>query len=101
VGSFWGSGKPQIDVVAINEDDHAILLGECKWTVEPIRKRVVESFLPQAQQVIPSPAEDWQVTYALFSRSGFTDEARRAAAGYACLWLGLDDIDADLRAPFA
>lgn len=101
VGSFWGTGKPQIDVVAVNEDDHAILLGECKWTAEPIRKRVVERFLQRAQQVVPSPAEQWQVTYAFFSRSGFTDEAREAAAGYPCLWVGLDKIDADLRAPFA
>ena len=100
VGSFWGAGKPQIDVVAVNEDDHAILLGECKWTAEPIRRRVVEDFLQRAQQVIPSPADRWRATYALFSRSGFTDEARQAAAGYQCLWLSLGQIDADLRAPF-
>jgi len=101
VGSFWGAGKPQIDVVAVNEDDHAILLGECKWTADPIRRRVVEDFLQRAQQVIPSPADRWQATYALFSRSGFTDEARQAAAGYPCMWLSFDQIDSDLRAPFA
>jgi hypothetical protein len=98
VGSFWGTGKPQIDVVAINEDDHAILLGECKWTAEPIRKRIVEDFLERAQQVIPSPAEQWQVTYALFAKSGFTDEARQAMGGRKCLWVDLDQIDHDLRA---
>jgi len=98
VGSFWGTGKPQVDVVAINEDEHAILLGECKWTAEPVRKRVVEDFIARAQQVIPFPVEQWRVTYALFSRSGFTDEARRAAAGHECLWLSFDELDADLRA---
>lgn len=97
VGSFWGAGKPQIDVVAINEDAHAILLGECKWTAEPIRKKVVDDFLARAQQVIPAPAEDWQVTYALFSRSGVTEEARQAAKEHECLWVNLDQIDADLR----
>ncbi len=101
VGAFWGGGKPQIDVVAVNEDDHAILLGECRWTAEPMREPDVGEFLKRAEQVVPSPAEEWRVTYALFSRSGFTDEARRAAAGYACLCLSLDEIDADLRAPFA
>ena len=98
VGSFWGTEKPQIDVMALNEDDHAILLGECKWTTEPIRKRVVEDFLERAQQVIPSPAERWQVTYALFSRRGFTDEARQPMAVHKCLWVDLDQLDADLRA---
>ena len=47
--------------------------------------------------MIPAPAERWRVTYALFARSGFTDEARRAAAGYPFLWLTLDELDADLR----
>ena len=97
VGSFWGSGKPQIDVVAINEDEHALLLGECKWTAEPIRKHVVEGLLARAPQVIPEPVERWQVTYALFSRSGFTDEARQAMKGHKCLWVSLDQLDADLR----
>jgi hypothetical protein len=101
VRSFWGARKPQIDVVAVNEDDYAILLGEWKWTAEPIRRRVVEDFLQRAQQMIPSPANRWRATYALFSRSGFTDEARQAAAGYQCTWLSLDQIDSDLRAPFA
>jgi hypothetical protein len=85
-----------MDVMAINEDDHAILLGECKWTAEPIRKRIVKD-LSRAQQVIPDPSDKWKVTYALFSKSGFTDEARQAAKGYKCLWASLAQMDADLR----
>jgi hypothetical protein len=33
----------------------------------------------------------------LFSRSGFTDEARQAMKGHKCLWVSLDQLDADLR----
>ncbi len=97
VGSFWGRGKPQIDVLAINEDDHAILLGECKWTAKPIRKGVITDFLERAQRVIPTPIERWTVTYAFFSRSGFTNEARQAARDKECIWTDLDQIDAVLR----
>jgi len=97
VGSFWGRGKPQIDVLAVNEDDHAILLGECKWTAEPIRKGVVTQFLEDAQRVIPEPAGRWKVTYALFSKSGFTGEARRAVGDKTCLWVDLHQIDSVLR----
>jgi AAA+ ATPase superfamily predicted ATPase len=97
VGSFWAAGKPQIDVVAINEDAHAILLGECKWTAEPIRKWVVEDFLKRAPQIIPAPVEAWHVTYALFSKNGFTAEARQAMSGHACLWIDLKQLDQDLR----
>lgn len=97
VGSFWASRKPQIDVVAINEDEHAILLGECKWTTDPIRKGVVESFLKSAVQIIPEPVENWKVTYALFSKSGFTAEAKQAMGQQDCLWIDLNRLDRDLR----
>ena len=97
VGSDWGKGKPQIDVMAVNEDEHAILLGECKWLNEPIRRNVVTDFLARASRSIPEPSDRWKVTYAFFSRSGFTDEARRAATGYQCLWISMDDIDAALK----
>jgi AAA+ ATPase superfamily predicted ATPase len=97
VGSFWASRKPQIDVVAINEDDHAILLGECKWTTDPIRKGVVESFLKSAVQIIPEPVENWKVTYALFSKSGFTAEAKQVMGQRDCLWIDLNRLDRDLR----
>ncbi len=97
VGSFWGAGKPQIDVMAINEAAHAILLGECKWLAEPIGRGGVVDFLERAQRVVPTPAHKWKVTYAFFSRTGFTDEARRAAQDYHCLWVGLDQIDQVLR----
>ena len=96
VGSFWGSRKPQIDVLAINEDDHAILLGECKWLAEPIRKRVVTDFLARAERVIPTPTAGWEITYAFFSRSGFTREAKHAAGDRHCLWISLDQLDRDL-----
>jgi AAA+ ATPase superfamily predicted ATPase len=97
VGSFWGAGKPQIDVVAINEDAHALILGECKWLAEPLGAGIVKGFLERATRVIPEPADRWSVTYAFFSRSGFTPPARQAARGQRCLWIDLDQIDALLK----
>lgn len=35
VGSHW-SREAQIDMVAINWDETAVLFGECKWIHEPI-----------------------------------------------------------------
>lgn len=97
VGSFWGGGKPQIDVMAINEDAHAILLGECKWLSEPMGRGIVVDFLERAQSVIPTPVDKWQVMYVFFSRTGFTAEARRAGEGRPCLWVDLNQIDQALR----
>ena len=97
VGSFWGSRLPQIDVVAINEDAHRLILGECKWTGKPIEAAIVASLIERAQRVIPAPVEKWSVTYAFFSKSGFAPDARSAAAGRQCMWVTLEQIDSALR----
>jgi AAA+ ATPase superfamily predicted ATPase len=97
VGSFWGSRLPQIDVVAINEDAHRLILGECKWTGKPIEAAIVTSLIERAQRVIPAPVEKWSVTYAFFSKSGFAPDARSAAAGRQCMWVTLEQIDSALR----
>ena len=96
VGSYWSRRGPQVDVLAINEDEHAILLGECKWTSEPIGRAVVTDLMAKRINVLPDPPEAWRVTYAFFSRSGFTPEARRAASGADCLWVDLPRLDRDL-----
>lgn len=97
VGAFWGRKAPQVDVVAINADEHAILLGECKWTKEPIDRSVVDSLVQKTPQVVPGPLEQWRVHYAFFSKSGFTNEARRAVGGAGCYWITLDQLDRELR----
>jgi len=97
VGSFWGAKLPQIDVVAINEDVHQLILGECKWTGNPIDAAIVTSLIQRAQRVIPEPAAKWTVTYAFFSKSGFAPNARSAVAGHQCIWIDLKRLDSTLQ----
>jgi AAA+ ATPase superfamily predicted ATPase len=97
VGSFWKRPGPQVDVVAINEDDHAILLGECKWTADSLGRSTVLGLLEKTATVVPGPLEDWKVYYAFFSKSGFTDEAKRAAGSAKCFWVDLEQLDRVLR----
>lgn len=97
VGSFFKRPGPQVDVVAINEDDHAVLIGECKWTGEQLGRSVVQGLLAKTPEVVPGRMEDWKICYAFFSRAGFTPEAKRAVGKAACLWVTLDQLDRDLR----
>jgi hypothetical protein len=97
VGSFWSRKGPQVDIVAINEDAHAILLGECKWTKEPVGRSVVQELLEKTPQVVPGDLENWKVYYAFFSKSGFTDEAKKLGRTANCLWISLEQMDRDLR----
>jgi AAA+ ATPase superfamily predicted ATPase len=94
VGSHW-SPDAQIDVVAINWREQAILLGECKWGVKAVGRSIVRELVGKASRVVPG--EDWHVHYALFARAGFTDAARAEAESLGATLVDLDALDADLR----
>jgi len=99
VGSHWARGRSgrqgtQVDVVALNWQDKAILLGECKWGVEAVDRSVVRTLVDKALRVVPG--EDWQVHYAFFSRARFTDAARTEAESVGAQLVDLERLDADL-----
>lgn len=72
VGRWWYDGE-EIDVVGLDPQTDTLLLGECKWTTTPLGTDLVADLEALAPDV------RWHtgnrtVAYALFSRSGFTDE---------------------------
>ncbi len=102
VGAYWGrksvdrSGL-EIDVMAINEDDHQLLLGECKFTQEPINARIVRALIEdKSPKVDVDRTKTWQTQYVFFSRHGFTPDARAAIKGVHCQWVDLDRLDSEL-----
>jgi AAA+ ATPase superfamily predicted ATPase len=97
VGANWGEGIQPIDLVAINHEDHGILFGKCNWSKRSISEADVRTLVEQAKVTIPRPVEAWQVSYAFFSRSGFTKVARRAIGKAKCYWVGLDELDSGLQ----
>jgi len=94
VGSHWSPGA-QVDVVALNWRDQAILLGECKWGADAVGRAVIRELVGKAPRVVPGA--DWQVHYAWFARAGFTDAARAEAAALGATLVDLETLDADLR----
>jgi len=72
VGRWWYDGD-EIDVVGIDEQTETIVLGECKWTAEPVG----QSLLSEIETLTPEVrwrGTDRRVQYALFSKNGFTSE---------------------------
>ena len=59
---------------------------------------MVTNHLARATKVIPEPAERWKVYHIFFSKSGFTVDAKKAAAPYKCFWVDLKQLESDLRA---
>lgn len=78
VGRWWRNGN-EIDVVGINEQEDQILLGECKWSENPVGRSLL-SQLEEEADLVRWGSEDRQERYALFSKSGFTPELEEEAS---------------------
>lgn len=77
IGGWW-SADAEVDVVAINDADGSMLLGECKWSANPVGPAVLTDLQRKARLV--DPAGRWPKRwYALFARTGFTVELRATA----------------------
>ena len=78
VGAEWASSY-MIDVVGINETEQCLVLGDCYWREEPVGLEELEVLIKKTPHVIPKGDGEWRVHYALFSASGWSDEAHARA----------------------
>ena len=77
IGTWWGAGDVEIDVVAVNEQGAVTAAGSCKWTnaaMDVSDYATLQSDLAKASFGSTDPF------LFLFSRSGFTDRLHRLAA---------------------
>jgi AAA+ ATPase superfamily predicted ATPase len=99
VGSHW-SRRVQVDVVAVNWRQQAILLGECKWGTDRIRpdtiRELIDNKTPLLLQGLPAGGEGWRTHHAFFARAGFTQAARSLAQSYAALLVDPDRLERGL-----
>ena len=79
VGSWWDRAG-EVDVAAVSNVDGALLLGECKWSVNPVGTDVLDDLQRKAR--LMDPEGRWPaVSYVLFAKAGFTPAlVARAAA---------------------
>jgi len=101
VGSHW-SRRVQVDAVAMNWRERAILLGECKWGADRVRRDVIRNLLEEKtprllRDLADAIGEGWTVHYAFFARAGFTDAACSLAQDHGALLVDLDRLDRDLQ----
>ncbi|EMA56895.1 hypothetical protein C468_17094 [Halorubrum kocurii JCM 14978] len=91
VGRWWYGGE-EIDVVGINRDANQLVLGECKWTSSLVGREVFDD-LTALESEVRWQGDDREVSYALFSRSGFTEDLRAVVADRSDSHLyGLDEL---------
>jgi len=94
VGSYW-SRRAQVDVVALNWSSKDILLGECKWGRQAQGRKVVETLIDKANEVVPKEGR-WRVHYATFTRNPLTAPAQDYADEASVLQVSPTMIEQDI-----
>lgn len=98
VGSYWrrvkGEGV-QLDVVAATPREKRLLIGEAKWGRSQVGKGILLDLIERSQRM-PQVADGWQVSYVLFSRTGFTSAAQTEAKERGVTLVTLDELEREL-----
>ena len=78
IGGWW-SREAEIDVLAVSDAERSILVGECKWSVNPVGSGVITD-LKRKMQILTRETSWARIEMILFSRAGFTAACRDQAA---------------------
>ena len=69
VGAWWDR-TGEVDVVAVSDADGALLLGECKWSVNPVGTNILDDL--QRKAALVDPEGRWpKVSYVLYAKARF------------------------------
>jgi AAA+ ATPase superfamily predicted ATPase len=77
IGRWWDRNE-EIDIVALNEEENKILLGEVKWSNKPVGIDIFENLKSKSKKVEWNK-EKWNEYVCLFSKSGFTESMLKIA----------------------
>ncbi len=99
IGSHW-SRKVQADVVGVSWKERVVLVGECKWGTDQVKRQTVrqliEHTLPNTVTALPEQGQGWRTIPALFARSGATADAQALLGEHGGLLIDLPTLYADL-----
>lgn len=91
IGGWWNN-QSEIDLVAINQTEKTALIAECKWSQNPIEIKTLNE-LKQKGTEFQKYTNIETLSYALFSRSGFSPDVRDAAVSEKTLLFSVEDIN--------
>lgn len=77
IGRWWDRNE-EIDIVALNEKEDKILLGEVKWSNKPVGIDIYVD-LKRKAKLVQWGSPDRKHYFCLFSKSGFTKEMRKVS----------------------
>ena len=92
VGRWW-TKDAEIALVGLNEEENEILFGEVKWSVNQVGTDILAE-LKRKAPLVQWGREGRRESFALFSRSGFTEELVRVAEEEGVYLRSLEQIAA-------
>jgi len=88
IGSWWDRSGNEVDIVAYNKKSKKILIGEVKWTNQPMGTEVVEELLRKSKLINFSG----EYNFIFISKSGFTQDALMRMDNLNALHLDLREM---------
>ncbi len=88
IGSWWDRNNNEIDIVAYNEKDKKILVGEVKWTNKQVDARILDGMIAKSKAI----NFNGRYQYLLVSKAGFTNECLAKMKQLNVLHLELNEI---------
>lgn len=78
IGSWWDQTS-EIDVLAVSESERMLLMGECKWSANPVGIDILQDLKQKVETL--QAARTWEsISYFLFSKSGYTPALQEQAS---------------------
>jgi AAA+ ATPase superfamily predicted ATPase len=97
IGGWWDRDA-EIDVLAISQSKKVALVGECKWSTNPLGTNILADLKQKTQALQASGQQIKTIYYALFSRSGFTPDLEEQARAEE---VGLYTVEQIVAPPYA
>jgi len=94
VGTWWGAGDREIDVMATDARGQIVLVGSCKWTDAPVD---VREYAALQRDLTLAGLDGSDPLLVLFSRSGFTARLTEIVTAQEPKRLVLVDLDTMYR----
>ncbi len=88
IGSWWDRNGNEIDLVAYNEREKKLLVGEVKWTNRPVDVDILWDLMEKSKLI----NFGGKYQYLLVSKNGFTDKCLDQMKEIGVLYLDLKDI---------
>ncbi len=88
IGSWWDRNGHEIDLVAYNEKEKKILVGEIKWTNRPVDVDVLYGLIEKSKLI----NFGGKYQYLLVSKNGFTDKCLDKMKEFGVLSIDLNDL---------